>query len=67
MDRESTPNRTSLSDLLLTDVDRYQVSYLREIRGGGVSSGYVATGFWGGVYMQCLPLHGCSSCSFDFR
>jgi hypothetical protein len=26
----------------------FQVSYLREVRGGGVDSGYVATGFWGG-------------------
>ncbi|KAH8083215.1 MFS general substrate transporter [Filobasidium floriforme] len=25
------------------------VSYLREVRGGGVDSGYVATGFWGGL------------------
>jgi hypothetical protein len=39
---------------LLTDIGCYQVSYLREIRGGGVSSGYVATGFWGGEYRQYL-------------
>lgn len=32
-----------------TIADSYvQVTYILEYRGGGVSSGYIATGFWGG-------------------
>lgn len=67
MDCEFMPDGVCASDGLLTDIGCYQVSYLREIRGGGVSSGYVATGFWGGEYRQCKKsLSGCPTCSSDF-